>query len=99
MRPHSVLAAVALTTFIGTQVVALSPALAWGGGPGAVAPAYVQLPPQLSPWPQVPQVPIFGGQNTFGQAPQSSASPQSPQAPGEGTAPTSNSSGQIERSP
>jgi hypothetical protein len=97
MRLHRFVTAVALTAFVGTEVVALSPALAWGGG-GGPGNIYVPLPPELSPWPQVPQVPIFGGQNTSGPPPQSS--PHSPQAPGEGTAtPSSNSSRQIERSP
>jgi hypothetical protein len=95
MRLNRFVTALALTSFVGTQVVALSPALAWGGG-GGPGNVYVPLPPELSPWPQVPQVPIFGGQSTSGPPPQSSR--HSPHAPEENTAtPRSNSSRQIER--
>jgi hypothetical protein len=109
MRVHSFLTAVALTTFVGAQIVGLSPALAWGAY-SPVAPAYVPpLPPQLEPWQQVKQVPIFGGEETVGQAPQSTAAPQTAQVPGDDSSNGSstfvapgverNSSGQIERSP
>jgi hypothetical protein len=103
--------AVALATFVGTQFVARSPAIARGaaGGFSPGTGAYIPLPPQLEPWQQVKQVPIFGGQDTFGQAAQSTAAPQSAQAPGEDAFNASstlvapgvarNPSGQIERSP
>jgi len=79
MRVHRVLTVVGLAALIGTPLLAPSSAMAWGGwGTGNV---YVQLPPQLSPWPQVAQVPIFGGQEALAQAPQPSVAPQTAQLP------------------
>jgi hypothetical protein len=79
MRLHRIVTVVGLTALIGAPLVAPSSAMAWGGwGTGNVD---LQLPPQLSPWPQVAQVPIFGGQTTFAQEPQPSAAPQTAQLP------------------
>lgn len=65
-------------------------ALAGQGGGGAAAAggyslstgAYLQLPSQLSPWPQVAQIPMFGGQKTVAQTPsEPNAAPQTARVP------------------
>lgn len=55
MRLRGFITAVALTAFVGAKIAALSPAAARGaaGGFSPVTGAYVRLPPQLRPWPQV----------------------------------------------
>ena len=111
MHRHSLVIAIAMTTFVGTLVVALSGAAARGaaGGFSPVTGAYVHLPPQLQPWPQVTQVPIFGGETAHGQPSPPAGAPQSARAPAEGPPAAAstffapgverNSSGHIERSP
>lgn len=56
------------------------------GGYSLSTGAYLELPSQLSPWPQVTQIPMFGGQKTVAQTPpQPYVAPQTARAPeGEG---------------
>lgn len=108
MRLHRILTGVGLTVLVCAPLVNPTPALAWGGwgtGPGISIP----LPPNLEPYPQVAQVPIFGGQNNSVTPPQVQTTPQTAQVPNgdaANSAPTfvapgveRNGDGQLERSP
>lgn len=59
MRLHRFLMAAALV--VGAPLVAATPALAFGSWNTPGYSVQLQLPPTVSPWPQVAQVPLFGG--------------------------------------
>lgn len=74
MRLHRFLASAAL--LVGAPLVATAPAFAGAGGfnPGVGIP--MQLPAIVQPWPQVAQVPIFGGPRAVAEQPPVATAPQ-----------------------
>jgi hypothetical protein len=107
MRLHGFLTVAALAALVGAPLVAATPAAAFGVWNTPGYSVQVQLPPMLSPWPQMAQVPIFGGPRYFAQEPQVAAVPQTAEfgdtvdhaptfvAPGV----DQNAAGQIEHAP
>jgi hypothetical protein len=69
MRLQRILPAAALAAAIGAPLVTATPALAFGiwGTPGYSV--QLQLPAMMSPWPQVAQVPLFGGPRYVAEQP------------------------------
>jgi hypothetical protein len=67
MRLHRFLTVAALT--VGAPVVAATSALAYGTWNTPGYSVQVQLPPFVSPWSQVAQVPIFGGPRYIAEQP------------------------------
>ncbi len=85
----------------------MTPALAFGTWNAPGYSVQVQLPPMTSPWPQVAQVPLFGGPRYVAEQPQVATAPQTAELPGDivDHAPTfvapgvdQNAAGQTERS-
>jgi hypothetical protein len=67
MRLHRFLMAAALV--VGAPLVAATPALAFGSWNTPGYSVQLQLPSTVSPWPQVAQVPLFGGPAHFAEQP------------------------------
>ncbi len=107
MHLHRILTAVGLAALVGAPLIASSPAMAWGSW-GAGSGVEIQLPPVVREWPQVAQVPIFGGPSNS-QTTQTATTPQTAQVPNGDTAngaPTffapgveRDSGGQLQKSP
>ncbi len=67
MRLYRFLTAAAL--IVGAPMVAATPALAFGNWSTPGYSVQLQLPPTVSPWPQVAQVPLFGGPRNVAEQP------------------------------
>lgn len=105
MRLHRFLTAAALMA--GAPILAATPALAFGTWNTPGYSVQLQLPALVSPWPEVAQVPVFGGPRYVAEQPRFSAVPQTAELPGDPVdhAPTfvapgvdQNAAGQIQRS-
>lgn len=104
MRLHRFLTAAALMA--GAPILAATPALAFGTWNTPGYSVQLQLPPLVSPWPEVAQVPVFGGPRYVAARPVS-AVPQTAELPEDTAdhAPTfvapgvdQNAAGQLQRS-
>lgn len=76
MRVQPILTAIAGAALVGVPLVAATPASAFGVWNTPPYSVQVQLPPTVSPWPQVAQVPVFGAPAYMAQAPRIDATPQ-----------------------